>query len=130
MMLFPKREAQSGEFKKDLSSIFSETDAKYILFLRLAGYGATRTYYGIIPTSSPAGVVLLDGAIVDRTSKLHWFINESGAIAPRFTKAVDGGWNQPPDYPGLGESLTASWQIAEDGILTEVFGTTAVSAGN
>ena len=126
----PNRKAEKGEFNKDLSSLFAETDAKYILFLRPAGYGAVRSYFGFVPTSDPAGVVLLDGAIVDRDSKLHWFLKESATIDPRFTRSVIGEWNQPPAYPLLDQSLSDSWQLAEDGILTDIFGSTAVTAAN
>lgn len=124
----PKLKAEKGEFDKDLSSVFSETDAKYILFMRLAGYGAARNYYGFIPTGAPAGVVLLDGAIVDRNSKLHWFIRESVALQPRFAKSVAGEWNEPPGYEALDQSLTDSWQLAEDGIIADIFGLSSVSA--
>ena len=124
----PKRKADKGEFDKDLSNIFANTDAKYILFLRLVGFGAERSYYSFIPTSDPSGVVLLDGAIVDRDSKLHWFTRDSSALEPRFTRSVIGEWDQPPSYPSLDKSLSESWQLAEDGILTDIFGSTSVSA--
>ena len=126
----PGRKAEKGEFDKDLSAVFAETDAKYVLFLRPAGYGAVRSYYGFIPISDPAGVVLLDGAIVDRNSKLHWFMRESATLDPRFTKSVAGEWDQPPAYPSLDQSLSESWQLAEDGVLTDIFGFTALSAAN
>ena len=124
----PKRKTVKGEFNKDLSSIFSQTDAKYVLFLRLVGYGAERAYFGFLPASSPEGVVYLDGAIVDRSSNLQWAINESTSLTPRFIKAVDGKWNEPPNYPSLDQALTDSWQKAEDGVITDIFGAASVSA--
>lgn len=90
-----------GMFERDLRGIASATGADRIIVFRLYQFGASRSYYGFIPTSPPQGLAAVYGAMVDaKSNKLMWHTGDS--LTNAFVKEpVVGEWKEPPSYPNL-----------------------------
>ena len=111
-----RKRPPKGQYTKDLSSIIESTDANYILLLHCDGYGASRSYYGFIPTSYPQAVVTITGVMIDRDHQIQW--NHSA----RYATYVGEQWKQPPDYPLLTDAIAKSWVKAEQDITGQLIG--------
>jgi hypothetical protein len=94
---------QSGQFEYDLSGLAVASDADEIIVLRLVSFGASRTYYGFIPTSQPQGYAMVQGIMVDtEKNKILW---DTGILEGTIKDPVVGEWNQEPDFPNLTEAM-------------------------
>jgi hypothetical protein len=104
---YDKPEKKSKDvFYKDISPLFVEHNADYIVILDLQAFGAVRTYYGFIPLADPVGYASVVGNMVDRDGQsIIWY---TGFLEGQIKEPVVGEWNQSPNY----ENLTRALEIA------------------
>lgn len=113
----PKRSKPAkGTLKWDLSDVIESTDADYILVLNIGGYGASREYYGFIPTSYPKAVVKMEVAMIDRDHVLQW------SHSNNYGTYVGSEWKQPPDYLNITSALDKTWKMIEGDLLGQLQG--------
>lgn len=97
---YPKREKKVGYSLKDYTKLFEETGADQVIIISLLGYGASRGYYGFIPTTKPQGMAAVEGVMLNKDHEILW--NTGNSINDSFIKEpVVGEWKQKPDYPNL-----------------------------
>ena len=97
---YPQKEKKAGYSPNDYSQLFEDTGADQVIIISLLGYGASRGYYGFIPTTKPQGMAAVEGVMLDRQHKILW--NTGNSINDSFIKEpVVGEWKQKPDYPNL-----------------------------
>ena len=100
---YPKREKKAGYSDVDMSRLFEETGVDHIVVIQLLAYGASRSYYGFIPTSDPSGSAGIYGYMIDKNHKTLW--DSGNSIKDSFIKEpVVGEWKQPPEYSNLLEA--------------------------
>jgi len=119
-----RKRPPKGQYKKDLSSIIESTDANYILLLHCEGYGASRSYYGFIPTSYPQAVVTVTGVMIDREHQIQW--NHSN----KYLTYVGENWKQPPEYPLVTDALSQTWKAVEQDITGQLIGNEPIKQAN
>jgi len=101
---FPEQEASGGGKHyslRDYSSLKEQHGIEKLVLLSINQIGTIRSYYGFIPTSSPAGYASLNGQVINlTTAELEWNQN-----AVQQTPSAESEWDVPPDFPGLTQAM-------------------------
>jgi hypothetical protein len=93
---------------------FYQMDGNKLVF-KLEAVGASRSYYGFVPTGEPVANCILSGELIDPRNKVLWRYK---AIVG---ESVRGTWDQPPNYPNLTHALTLAMQEARQELLDSFF---------
>ena len=115
---FPKSKA-NDLFEYDLRSLSSKYDIDFLLLVTVQRFGTLRPYYGFIPTGDPKGLFQAAGQLINlKNNELEWqvFMGENNSIM-----AVDGQWEQPPDYPNVTSAIQRAEKNAEFFLETQFF---------
>ena len=82
--------------KRDFRTLANEFNTKRLIILAAGPVGTTRAYYGFVPLGAPSVTFWAHADLIDLSNNtLQWhkaFVN---------TRAVDGDWDQAPDFPNL-----------------------------
>lgn len=93
-------------FGRDLRSLAQKHDADLLLLLNVERYGTLRQYsplLAFVPTGPPRALFQVRGQVIDlATNELLWqrYLTDDEA-----TLAVEGEWNEAPDFPNLVKAL-------------------------
>lgn len=91
-----------------------------LLLLSLVNFGGERSYYSLIPLGAPKAIVSLEGKLIDlRTNQLLWHKNV------RVSEAIQGKWNQKPNYPNFDKAIDLAIQKASTQLQHDLFRVTA-----
>jgi hypothetical protein len=91
--------------RRDFSSYKGQFDQLVVIDISQIGF--TRSYSAYFPTSDPKAYLIGEGYMVDLSNNtFSWY----ELINP--TKAADGKWDEPPQFPGL---TNAYFQMLEMG---------------
>ncbi len=80
----------------DFRFLKNESGADYALVLDPRAFGLSRSYYGFVPTSPPAGYANMSVYLVNLSD--NSIVGEYGTIIQEETY---GEWDTPPEYKGL-----------------------------
>lgn len=110
----------SGDKKKfavkDYTSFAAKIGKHKLLVISVNRVGASRDYYGFIPLGAPEAVCDLTGRLVDvRNNHILW------RYATHEILAVQGKWDQPPNYPSFTKTLKRAVVIAQQDLLENFF---------
>lgn len=100
--------------RKDFRPLAVQLKNNRLLLLNINVIGATRNYYGMIPTSAPRAVCDAEARLVDlEHNKTLW------RFLTRQEVKVEGKWDQPPDYPNFTGALNKAVSHANQAIVSD-----------
>jgi len=95
--------------KKDFSSLQAKYGVDKLLVINITALGFMRTYSAYIPTSDPKGFLEGTGYLVNlKTNTYEWYLPVT------VSKASDGAWDEPPEFPGLTNAYFQALEIGKD----------------
>jgi hypothetical protein len=106
---------------KDLRRLAAKENVDLLLLLSVERFGTLRPYYGFIPLGPPKALFAVKGELVNlRTNDLLWRVamKDEDALV-----AVEGGWDQPPDFPNLSRALQRAVEQAGPWLEQQLFST-------
>ncbi|WP_205627276.1 hypothetical protein [Herbaspirillum rhizosphaerae] len=104
----------SGEntARKNFTSLKGKYGVDKLLVVTVYSLGFTRRYSSYFPSGDPRATVAAAAYIVDlTTNKYDWYYGVSE------TKSAEGGWDEPPKYPGLTNAYYQVLERAKDKVL-------------
>ena len=104
---FQENSSAVGVPKLNLTSLKDKYKIDRVLVINVTALGFLRTYANYFPTSDPKALVEGSAYIVDLSKNAYdWYLPFS------VTKAADGKWDEPKQFPGLTNSF---YQVVETG---------------
>jgi hypothetical protein len=98
--------------RKNFTSLKGKYGVDKLLVVSVYSLGVTRRYSSYFPSGDPRATIVAAAYIVDlTTNKYDWY----NAISE--TKGAEGGWDEPPKYPGLTNAYFQVLERAKDNIL-------------
>lgn len=105
----PKAKTSANGPAKDFTALGKKYGVDKLLVVELNGVGFVRTYQAYFPTSDPKAWVKGAGYIVDVASNAYdWY------LPVEISKASAGGWDEPPQFPGLTNAYFQTLELALD----------------
>ena len=112
--LVKRKNRGDGEYNYSLTEYTQNYD--YAVILEVNRFGASRPFWGFIPTGAPGGNANLNLQIVDlRTYKLLASVNATADVP------VDGEWREAPEYTKLKKSSIEAFELASKTLVNKVF---------
>lgn len=92
-------------------------DSGKVLIFKLNAVGALRHYYSVIPTGAPQAYCDMTEELIDVRdyNKVLW--RHQATIS----EAVKGGWDQPPSYPNISNTLKLAINSAQQKLSDSFF---------
>jgi hypothetical protein len=119
---FPKNKLDSSKdfIEVDLQPFTSENDVDLLLLISVERYGTMRNYYGFFPVSPPRGFFQAKGRLINpKNSEIQW---QAPMGDEQSAMAVEGDWDQPPDYPNITTAVHRAEKNAIHFLDTSFFG--------
>lgn len=101
--------------EKNYPGYMTRTNANRFLLIKLEAIGATRRYYGFIPTGAPEAYCVIKGELINDKNKVLW---RHKAIVKQ---PVQGEWDQAPGYPNLMNAVKATIKICRQEVFNSFF---------
>ncbi len=100
----PKTKKSGGHISKyDVSELAAKEDVDAIFLIKIEKIGSYRIYYGFIPLQRPEGYCLVKGELISGTNnEILWTETQE---QKKSTVAVEGQWDEAPNYPNLTQSI-------------------------
>ena len=98
---------EEGSTKYDYSQYREKYKITHLLVIDVDQMGMYRTYASYFPTSDPRAIVAGVSYLVDLSSNTYQWYKHINIL-----KGVDGGWDEPPNFPAL---TNAYYQAIEEG---------------
>jgi hypothetical protein len=94
--------------RKNFASLKAKYNVDRLLVVNFTALGVWRSYSAYVPTDLPKAVVVGNASMIDlATHSLEWYLPVT------ISRAADGNWDEPPNFPGL---TNAYYQVLETGM--------------
>jgi len=91
-----------------------------LLVLSIDRFGAFRDYFVFVPTAAPTAMFQVSGELIDLTrNQVLWRVSMA---EKQNLLAVEGRWDQPPDYPNLTQTIRCAEHDAAVYLQSAFFG--------
>ena len=101
---------------KDFTPLVAQVGKNKLLIVSVDAVGATRRYYSLIPLGAPKAMCVLNGKLVDlRDNRVLWRYKSKVVLA------VEGNWNQPPNYVAFSKTLEQAISLAKQELVDSFF---------
>jgi len=100
----------------DPKNITGFGDSDKLLVIQLEAWGVVRNYSGFIPIGAPKAYCVLKGELINtKNNDILWRYQTT------IKQPVQGEWDQPPNYPNIGNALTSAIQSAQQDLFDSFF---------
>ena len=87
----------------DVMSLRATYGVDRLLLLSVDRFGAFRDYFVFVPTAAPLAMFQVSGQLIDLTN--HQILWQVSMPEKQNLIAIEGEWDQPPDYPNLMQGI-------------------------
>jgi len=88
---------------RDVTPILGKYGVDRLLLLSVDRFGAFRDYFVFVPTAAPLAMFQVRGELIDLTNnQILW---RASTAQKQSLVAIEGNWDQPPDYPNLTQGI-------------------------
>jgi hypothetical protein len=88
---------------RDVTQILGKYGVDRLLLLSVDRFGAFRDYFVFVPTAAPLAMFQVRGELIDLTNnQILW---RASTAQKQNLVAIEGNWDQPPDYPNLTQAI-------------------------
>lgn len=101
---------------KKVTSIAAKYSTNEILIVKLKALGVIRRYTGFLPTGAPEAYCLMEGKLIDTTTKQTKWLHLTETKLP-----IKGNWDQPPTYPNVVSSVKEAISISKQEMMDSLF---------
>jgi hypothetical protein len=105
-----------GDDQTNYASFARQIDSDKLLVIKLEALGAKRDYYAFIPVNAPQAYCVMTGELISTKNNLVLWRYKT-----TITEQVQGAWDQPPNYPNLGNALSLAISSAQQELLDSFF---------
>lgn len=119
-----RKDPPENVFGRDIGPLAEAHGVDAILLLDVMRWGTVRNYYGFVPLGPPQGMYEVAGLLIGRDGRIRWRANNLSQPPVD----VQGEWDQGPNFPNLGQALSAAEQRAAAFLEKDFFGTVAPTA--
>lgn len=95
--------------RKDFAAVGMKYKLDRLVVLQVRQLGFQRMYAAYVPTGDPRAIVQGTGFMLDlKTHRYDWY------RPVHVTRAAEGGWDEPPKYPGLTNAYFQALELGKD----------------
>lgn len=109
--------------RKDFTPFKQKYGIGKLVVIQIDSLGIWRDYSAYVPTSDPKAVLHGSGYMINLSNNSYeWF------LPVHITKAADGAWDEPPNFPGLTNAYFQALELSKDNFLKPFSKTSTAAA--